>query len=650
MSCCDNHPVKKESFFNSTKWSIIVLSVSLVTLILSYLWHNIAGDGLLMYFNPAYIAIILCGWPLFKSAAVNLFTKHKITSALLISTAMIATITLEIIGYFNIGQHTGDSHYLFAGGEIAFLMRIGELIENYTVRKSRSGISKLISLKPTMARVKIDNNYIELEADFVEIGDTVLVKPNEKISVDGIVLSGNSAVDMSAINGESTPNDVSAGSLVYAGTFNKSGAIYIEVTRKNSETTVSKMIELVEQADNKKAPIARLADRWSSYIVPSAICISVLVYIFTFFVFKVEWMEALTRAVTILVTFCPCALALATPTAVAAGIGVASYKGVLIKSGQALESLANVNCVAFDKTGTLSEGQIVVNDYKCNIDIAKFMYYTGTAEQNSEHPTAKAVVKFASNQVSLGTASSTTSLMGVGVEATVDNVKVLIAKIQHFDKIDEKSLQYANDEINKGYSVIGVSIDGVFVGTLSLSDKIRPASKETVGLINQMGINTVMLTGDNSLVANEVGNNLGISAVKSQLMPQDKVTAVEQLKAEGYKVCMVGDGVNDAPSLATAQCSIAMGAIGNDVALEVADIALMNSDISKLSGLIKLSRKVLRKIKRNIVISMCINVIAVVIASLGILDPAGGALLHNASSLFVVINSALLLTNKDIKK
>lgn len=638
----------KESFFTSFKWKVIVLIISLAALVFSYFWHSLAGDGLIMYFNPAYIAIILCGWPLFKSAVNNLFKKGKITSSLLISIAIISTSSLEIIGYFQ--PSAGEiSHYLFAGGEIAFLMMIGELIEEFTVKKSRGGIMKLISLKPTMARIEIDGEFIEMEAEFVEIGDTVLVKPNEKISVDGVISDGSSAVDMSAINGESIPCDVSVGDSVYAGTFNKSGAIYIKVNRKNSETTVSKMIELIEQAESKKAPIARLADRWSSLIVPAAISIAALVFIATFFIFKVEWMNALTRAVTILVTFCPCALALATPTAVAAGIGVASYKGVLIKSGQALETLANVDIIAFDKTGTLTEGKIEVSSFISLIKEEKLMYYAGVAEANSEHPIAQSIVQFASRYTTLGVAKSTISLMGVGVEALIDNKKVLVAKWQHFKDVDDKLKQFANTEFSKGFSIVGVSVDGKLVGVFSLSDKLRKNSADTVQSLKQMGLKTVMLTGDNNLVANEVGRIVGVDVIKSQLMPSDKVTSIEQLKIDGAKVCMVGDGINDAPSLALADCSIAMGAIGNDVVLEVADIALMNSNIGKLSGLVRLSKRVLRKIKRNIVISMCINVIAVVIASLGILNPAGGALLHNASSLFVVINSALLLTNKDIK-
>ncbi|MBQ2723609.1 MAG: cadmium-translocating P-type ATPase [Clostridia bacterium] len=644
-SCCGE--LEKKMFFEKQGYVITSLVVGAIAIVLSLFWESISKSvSWLTYLNPAWVPIVMCGIPLFYSAFYHLF-KGKIKSALLITVAMIACITLEVLCWTGVVHVDEHSHNLLAAAEVAFLMMIGEFIENVTVGKTRKGIEALYSLAPDVALIDLGGQFVEFPVSFVKVGDIVRVMPHQKIPVDGIVAVGSTSVNQSAITGESLPIDKKVGDEVFAGTFNEHSLIDIKVTKPSDQTVVSKMIELVKHAEENKAPIARIADKWASRIVPMAIILSVLVFLFSKLIFPdTTWLDSLVRGVTILVVFCPCSLALATPTAISAGIGNAGSCGILIKSGQALETLSSVDTVVFDKTGTLTKGTISVDDVQTEMDEKQFLTYLGTAESTSEHPLATPLTQYCKEKVQLATPQDSRSLVGIGVWAKIDDKEIIVAKYSHFES--DKFSDSVKLWHGQGKTVVGMSIDGVLVGVVALSDTIREGSATTIEQLHKLGINTVMLTGDAKDSALAIGDLCKIGETKWGLLPEDKVNDIKQM-SQTNKVLMVGDGVNDAPALASANCSLAMGKMGSDAALEVADMVLFNDKVEKIPFLVKLSRKVLSTIKRNIAISMTINLVAVVLSFFGWLNPVFGAIVHNCSSVFVVLSSALLLLEKDKK-
>ncbi len=670
-SCGCEHAHNEESLHKS----IIFLVISLASLIVSFL-----NLEMFHYVDPAWIAVILCGFPIFKAAFTALKNERKITSSLLISVAIIASIGLEVLRLSGMmGLEEGHGHgYIFAAGEIAILMALGGFIEDWTVRKARSGIEKLMKLAPKTVYLKTPTGIEEINVSDIKIGDMVVVKPGDIIGVDGTIAMGSTSVDQSSVTGEAMPVDKIVGDLVYSGTQNKNGAIEVYVTKEPKDMTVNKLIALVEEAEGKKSPIARLADKWASYIVPTAMVIALAVFALSYFAFGITVVEALIRGVTILVVFCPCSLSLATPTAVAAGIGNGSGRGMLIKSGAAIEELARVKTVAFDKTGTLTEGnmkvsEVFVSDWKEE----EFIALMGAAESYSDHPIAKAITKYAIEKLSLkgenfgldrilATPEKTEALLGVGTKAMVGSQEIILCA---YDKIPEAMRKYvenyqsfqqykdkshniemcfidkSRDFMNAGYTVIGGIIDGKLVGIIGISDTLREGSKDTVIQLRNQGYQVVMLTGDHKKSAEIMAAKAGDIDFQHSLLPEDKLNIIEELKKNG-KVCMVGDGINDTPALATADASIAMGALGSDSAIETADVSLMTGDIRKVPELLDLSKIVLRTIKRNIGISMSINTLAVIFSTLGLLTPVTGAIVHNVSSVIVVLSSAWILTKK----
>ena len=651
-ACCGvESGVNKDSFFNSTLWKLIVLFVGILLCVASYFWDDILGDAYSIgkYFNPAWIVVFVCGWPLAFGGFKNLFKYGKVRTSLLITVAMLACIALEILCWLGITD--GTSHHghnnLFSAGEVALIMWLGELLEDVTLKRSRKNLESLVKLTPTTARIKIGDQFIEMETQYVAIGDVVLVKPNETITVDGVVTSGITSVSQSAITGESVPVDKKVGDTVFAGTLNGNGAIEIEVTKLVQDSTLSKMISLVKQAENNKANIERTADKWAKVIVPSAIILSILVFFAVTFLFKEDWHVALTRAITILVVFCPCSLALATPTAIVAGMGNASAKGILIKSGSALESVAKSNVVIFDKTGTLSQNKLKVKKYFNNgITDEEFFLLCGSAESQSEHPLAKAIVEFCAQKTTLQTPKQTTSMVGVGVVSKINNREVIVAKPDYFNSLPEEVKSFVVDVMFEGLTVVCVAVDGAVMGAMGLSDVVNYGAKDAIDIIHKQNIETVMLTGDNEFVSTAVAKEVGINKFYYNLLPEQKLKKVSEFKQNGKTVCMVGDGVNDAPALASADIGIAMGAMGSDVAMEVADIVLLNDNIKNVGGIIRLGKRVLKTISANIIIGMSVNIVSVVLSLLGVLNPVLGALVHNVSSFLVVGNSAFLIGAK----
>ena len=637
-----------------TKRDLIIrlslLGVSLIGIILSFIdiWHLVGLDNL-RFIDFAYLAVVINGYDIVKTAIIGLKNK-RITSSLLVTVAMTASIVLN----YTVKHGSHGHSYIFAAGEIAFFMALGGLIEDWTIGKSRKGIQRLLEMSPKTATIKMGSNYETIAISKLKIGDVVLVKPNEQIPVDGEIVKGETSIDQSSVTGEFVPVDVSKGDRVYGATWNKQGAIEVKVTIEPKDMTVNKLISLVKEAEGQKAPISRLADRWASFIVPGSIMLSILVGVLSYFVFDLTIAEALIRGSTILVVFCPCSLTLATPTAVAAGLGSAAYNGIMIKSGDAIERLAKVNAVAFDKTGTITTGKLNVEKVIAFGDNKEkdVLALAGAVEKYSEHPIGKAIFEYAkSKKCKLKEPVNTRSLVGVGISAKIDNKLVKVISLKECQKTfgNDENIKSLDSELAKGYSIVVVINGFKPYGAICLFDTIRDSAKEIITLLKNKNYKTIMLTGDNKNSAEYTKTLVGVDDFVAELMPEDKLDSVLNLKKQGNNVCMIGDGVNDAPALAGADSSIAMGALGSDVAVETADVAIMNSDIRNVYNTLHLSRNTLSTIKRNIIIAMSINALSVLGSFFGILSPVTGVLVHNFCSLFVVISSAFILKTRYIK-
>ena len=579
----------------------------------------------------AWVCVVICGIPLLYLAIWRIIHNKgisKISSALLISMAMIAAILI------------GD---LFAAGEVAFIMEIGALLEDMTTERAKKGLKKLISLAPEKARLIKNGAESSVAIEKVAIGDVIRVLPGETIPVDGKIVSGETSVDQSVMTGESLPVDKAVGDTVFSGTINLYGSIDFETTKVGKDSSLQKLIRMVEDADKNQAPTQRIADKWASWLVPVALLIAVAAYLIT---------KDIVRAVTVMVVFCPCALVLATPTAIMAAIGQATKHGVIIKSGEALEKMGKVDTIAFDKTGTLTYGKLEVTDIIPfgEVSMDELLTLAASAESRSEHPLAKAIVeKSKRSELSPAEIKDFKMTAGKGISASVNGTTYSLGNegfIAGSGCAIHKEASVTLDKLrSEGKASVIVSDGEKIVGIIALSDALRPEAAEMVGRLKDMGTRSVLLTGDNRKTAEYFAGKVGISEVRADLLPEQKVENVEVLKNEG-KVCMIGDGVNDAPALKIADVGVAMGAMGSDVAVEAADVALMTDDITRLPYLKWLSNTTVKTIKGAITLSMCINFVAVTLSVLGILTPTTGALVHNAGSCFVVLLAALLYDRK----
>lgn len=589
--------------------------------------------GIQLPVDPAWITVIVSGLPLLYLAlwrVVHNTGISKISSALLISIAMFAAVAI------------GD---LFAAGEVAFIMAIGALLEDATTNRAKKGLKKLISLAPVQGRRLVDGREEMIPAAQIRPGDLLRILPGEAIPVDGVIQKGETTVDQSIMTGESLPVDKGQGDAVFCGTINRFGAIDITATKVGEDSSLQKLIRMVQDAEQKQAPMQRIADQCASWLVPAALLIAVLAYVFT---------GNIVTAVTILVVFCPCALVLATPTAIMAAIGQATKHGVIIKSGEALEKMGKVDTIAFDKTGTLTYGRLDVSDV-CSFDPAltedALLALAASAEAKSEHPLGKAIVAHArAKGLSLQESSRFSMAAGRGVYAEVAGRRLLCGSERFLEAngatVGEAACTALEKLRSQGKASILVAQEEKCVGVIALSDVIRPEARNMVSRLRSMGADTVLLTGDNQRTANYFAKQAGIVEVRAELLPENKVNAIEALQAQGHTVCMIGDGVNDAPALKTADVSVAMGSMGSDIAVEAADIALMSDDIAKVPYLKRLSNATVKTIKFSIALSMTINFIAIVLSLLEVLNPTTGALVHNAGSCFVVLIAALLYDRK----
>ncbi len=585
--------------------------------------------GISLPADLAWATVVICGYPLVYLAVHKVLFNQgmsKISSALLISVAMAASAA--------IGE-------LFAAGEIAFIMAIGAILEDKTAARAREGIRRLISLAPETGRRMAGGKEEFVPVDQLQKGDILRVLPGETVPVDGEIVSGETSLDQSVVTGEALPVDKGVGDEVFCGAINRFGSVDIAVTRVGKDSSLQKLIRLVQEAEANKAPMQRVVDQWATWLVPIALAIAAGTYLCT---------RDITRAVTVLVVFCPCALALATPTSIVAAIGQAARHGVIIKSGEALEKMGRVDVAAFDKTGTLTHGSLLVSDilpFGEALSADGLLRLAASAEARSEHPLGKAITACAADRgLSLWEAAEFHMIPGKGVRAVVEGKRLLCGNAALLADsgvaAGEREEAFLTRLRSQGKATILVAEEGALVGVLALSDTLRDSAGAMIRQLRQAGTQAVLLTGDHAQAAGYFAQQAGINAVHSQLLPQDKVERIRAMQGEGHIVCMIGDGVNDAPALKTADVGVAMSGIGSDIAIDAADIALTGDDISKIPYLKRLSNATLRLIKTNIALSMLINLAAIILSVVGLLGPISGALVHNAGSVAVVLNAALL--------
>ncbi|WP_289103597.1 cation-translocating P-type ATPase [uncultured Fusobacterium sp.] len=617
---------KAEEFLSSIPMTIIggiFLGISLVCMLM----------GIELPVNPAWVPIIISGIPILYGALTALFCEKTISSELLVSTAIVASVA--------IGE-------IFAAGEIAFIMAIGEILEDITVNRAKKGISQLIKLSPQQGRkiIKENGKTTEKIVPIEEIykDDILRVLPGEMIPVDGKIIFGNSSVDQSIMTGESLPIDKTIGDEVFCGTVNCDGSIDIIATKIGEDSSLQKLIRMVKEAEENKAPMQRVVDKWAGWLVPAALIIAIAAYFIT---------SDIIRAVTVLVVFCPCALALATPTSIMAAVGQAAKNGVLIKSGEALEKMGKVNCIAFDKTGTLTFGKLKISDIITTSSATEneLLKLACSSEKRSEHPLGKAIVEHGKKQnVEFLEMEDFKMIPGKGIAAKIENNEIYCGNSRFLQEqgiiLDENIESILENLRKQGKVSILVGKNRECIGIIALSDTIRPTAKEMVVKLKNMGTRVILLTGDHKQTADYFAEEVGIENVYSELLPAEKVTYIKKLEEDGNKVCMIGDGVNDAPALKTADVGVSMASIGTDIAVEASDIALMGDNIEKIPYLKKLSTATIKTIKFNITASMVINLAAIILSVMGLLNPITGALVHNVGSVLVVLNAALLYDRK----
>lgn len=612
-----------ESFleFGGMKKDITLLVISGAGLLLSL------SDVDILPFDAAWTAIVLCGIPIILEAVIGLVTAFDIKADVLVSLALIASVC--------IGEN-------FAAGEVAFIMQLGALLEDITVSRARAGIEKLVHLSPQTARVITDGNEFIVPSENVKIHDVLRILPGETIPVDGVILTGETSVNQAVMTGESLPVDKTVGDEVSSGTVNQFGTFTMRAEKVGEDSSIQRMIRLVQSADAGKAEIVGIADRWATWIVIIALSAAVITWLIS---------GEIIRAVTILVVFCPCALVLATPTAIMAAIGNVTKHGFLVKEGDALERLSSVHMITFDKTGTLTYGTPAVTAVCSTSSYSKeeLLMFAAAAEQYSEHPLGKAIVK--ETRQNLFPAEQFHMIPGEGISAVVSGTLVQAGNLKMLQKsvgmnIADAVSKQAEKYIDAGCTVIYVLLDSKPAGYIVLSDTIREESQKMLKQLNTLGIQTVLLTGDNEKAADTIANQLQIDHVYAGCLPEDKLNYISDYQKQGYKVCMIGDGINDAPALKVSDVGIAMAGIGSDIAVDAADIALVDDEVKELPHLFALSKRMMKTIRLNMTFSMSLNFLAIVLAITGVLNPVVGALVHNAGSVIVILNSALLLNWK----
>ena len=609
---------------------VIISGVALATS-LTFSWTGNADK--IAGFDPAWIAIVLCGVPIVLGAIVGVVKDHDITADVLVALALIGSLILK---------------EFFAAGEVAFIMQIGSILEDFTSDRAKKGISKLIKLSPKKANLVVDGQIKIIEADQVKLGDILQVRAGESIPVDGKIIEGSTSIDQSAMTGESIPVEKNPGDLVMSGTINQNGSILIEAVKTAGDSSLQRMIMLAEAADAQKAKIVRKANIWAAWLVVISLTTAIVAGTIIGNTHNDFWL-GFTRAVTVLVVFCPCAFVLATPTAISAGIGNASKHGLLIQSGEALERIASSNIAVFDKTGTLTKGKPAVVKVQTLSDISEeeLVKIAASGEALSNHPLAKAIMDY--NKSGLYKIKNHKTLAGSGIEFEIGGKKYMVGKVEENVKGTESGETAAIPNITpdlEDSSLVGLYCELKLLGIIFIQDALKENARKMVAQLKALNIRTVMLTGDNENSARYVAAQLALDDFKAGCSPEDKMNYIKNQEAQGCKVAMFGDGVNDSLALRSAFAGIAMGGIGSDVAIESADAVIVHDNLDAVPYLFKISRKTQGRITFNLCLSMVINFAAVALAISGILNAVWGALFHNCGSVLVVISAFLLLFYK----
>lgn len=615
--------------FPFKNWIMLILSIPVI------FW---AGR---QFYTGAYKALI------HKSANMNTLIAVGTGAAFLYS--VVATILPDL--FVSVGQK--PEVYFEVATVIITLILTGRMLEAKAKGKTSQAIQRLIELQPKTASVINENGEQDVEIENLKVGDIILVKPGEKIPVDGEIIDGASSVNESMITGESLPVDKKIGDIIIGATINQTGSFKYKATKVGNDTMLQQIIRLIEQAQGSKAPIQRLADIISGYFVPVVIIVAIITFLLWFYLAPptINLHYAIMNFVAVLIIACPCALGLATPTAIMVGTGVGAEQGILIKSGASLETLHKAQTIILDKTGTITKGEPAVTDIITNMAQNDFLFFAASAEKHSEHPLSKAIIQKAeAENISLIESQDFQSLTGNGIKVKVNNKEILIGN-QNFIEDNKIDLDFTKEQqqfLNEGKTTIFVAIDNKVEGLIAIADTIKPESVSAVSQLKRMGLEVIMLTGDNKQTAQAIAKQVGIERVIAEVMPQDKANVVSQIQREGKIVAMVGDGINDAPALVKANIGIAIGT-GTDIAIESSDIILIKDSLVGVISAIKLSKKTISIIKQNLFFSLFYNVLGIPIAA-GILYPSFGILLSPmiaalamaASSISVISNSLRL--------
>ena len=622
----------KDFFIDSGMRDVLFIFISIISVVLSFIGTDI------FRFDLVWIAIIFCGIPIFKEAIIGLYREFDIKADVLVAVAIVSSIL--------IGE-------LFAAGVIAVIMAIGGFLEDFTVSKTKAGIKKLIDLNPTNCTLVINYNRtneseIVIPSNLIKEGDVIKVVPGETVPVDGAIISGESSIDQSVLTGESIPVDKVVGDEVFSGTINLYGSFLMKATKKGEDSSLQRLIKLVESANPENSEVVKTADKWATFIVVIAFICAVLTLIFT---------GEIIRAVTILVVFCPCALILATPTAIMASIGNLTKVGILVKEGISIEKLAIIDHMIFDKTGTLTYGKPMVTNIIPFSDASydeitenELIHLFASLESPSEHPLAKAIVKYYkdNSDEALEKVSNFEIIIGKGVKADLDGSTLCAGNEEllnslNIDVPNDFKEGNISEYLNLGSTPIYLGRDGRLLGAVLLSDVLRDDAADLISQLHKLGIKSTLLTGDNRNAAEHIASDVGIDDLEYNCLPEDKISKIREFQSSNKRVAMIGDGINDAPALRQADIGISMGGVGSDISIEASDVCLVSDDIKHIPHLLALSRKTIQTINIGIGFALGLNIIATILAAFGYLGPIGGAFVHNIGSVIVIIYSSLLL-------
>lgn len=630
----NNEDIKRNKIIEN--WPLIV---SLILIISAFIYQSFYGETAPVTIGLYVTAILIGGFSLFKEG---------ITDLLKLNFSMQALMTIAIIGASIIGQWS-------EGSIVVILFAVSEALEKFSMDKARQSIRSLMDIAPKEALVIRDGVEELIHVNEIKVNDIMIIKPGQKIAMDGVIVTGRSSVNQAAITGESVPIEKKVDDEVFAGTLNEEGLLEVKVTKLVTDSTIAKIIHLVEEAQDERAPAQAFVDKFAKHYTPAIMLIALLLVVIPPLFFNGDWNTWLYQGLSLLVVGCPCSLVISTPVSIVSAISNAAKNGVLIKGGIYLEEVGGLQAIAFDKTGTLTEGEPVVTDY-ISVNTSKesdnFMKIAAL-ESYSQHPLASAILKELSHKklsIDHINIDNFTSITGKGVQADIDGVTYLIGSSKLFNtELNQSESLKAQYELlqkeGKTAMIFGTSTE--ILAIIAVADKLRETSQSVITQLHQAGIkHTIMLTGDNQHTAQAIGQEVGVTDIKGDLMPQDKLDYIKSLKNDYLKVAMIGDGVNDAPALAAASVGISMGGTGTDTALETADIALMGDDLEKLPFLIRLSRKTLSIIKQNITLSLVLKLLVLLLIIPGWLTLWLAIVADMGATIFVTLNGLRLMKIK----